>query len=341
MRSDADRLVHDHDVVVVEDDAQAGDDLRRGGDRRRWRVGQLDLEPLALAETVALADVAPVDGHSSGGRQLGGARTAEAEEPCQAGVDAFALESLGHGQRAYVSHRAERRRPSNSMPMIDSTTIPIAEQVMALSARLKTAKCCGWMKSTTWPWKGCGARKIRSVRLPTAPPRRPPRQTAQALDPRWRLVRTMTTATATAMRVKTHVVPVPSEKAAPGLRVYVIVSQLPMTWMSSRDGMSWTMRSLLSWSTTQTTSATTSTSGVRFRVGRTGSASSGAALAPGSAVGSVDMRCPGSHGSAWPTYLLATLLALLVLHAERRPRECLQSTFADGVAADLAHAVRA
>src|SRR3954453_15184836 len=297
MCSNANRLVDDHHVLVVIDHPQARYGRRGRGLGSCGGFRQLNLEPLPFVQTVALAGLRAIERDSSLGRELGGARAAEAEQPRQSCIHAFALEALRHRQGANVTHRAERRRPSNSTPMSDSKTMPPAEQVMAAAARLNTGECWGWMKSTTCPWNGWGALKMRSVRLPPAPPSSPPRQTAQAREPRCRLVRTMTTGTATAMSVKTQVVPVPSEKAAPGLRVYVMVTQLPMPLMSSRVGMKWTTRSLLSWSRIQTTSATANTSEVRLRAGRTVPASSGAALAPGSALGSVDMRCPGSHGS--------------------------------------------
>ncbi len=54
-------------------------------------------------------------------------------------------------------------------------------QTIAVSARLKTAKCAGAMKSTTWPWNTPGERKTRSVRLPSAPPRSSPSATAHGV----------------------------------------------------------------------------------------------------------------------------------------------------------------
>ena len=47
------------------------------------------------------------------------------------------------------------------------------------SARLKTGQSGSWIQSTTWPWKAPGARKIRSSRLPVAPPRSRPSVMAQ------------------------------------------------------------------------------------------------------------------------------------------------------------------
>lgn len=52
-------------------------------------------------------------------------------------------------------------------------------QTIAESARLKTAKFAGAMKSTTAPSKTPGERKIRSVRLPSAPPSSRPSAIAQ------------------------------------------------------------------------------------------------------------------------------------------------------------------
>ena len=45
---------------------------------------------------------------------------------------------------------------------------------------LKTGQCGTWIQSTTQPRNGPGERKIRSVRLPVAPPSRSPSVTAHA-----------------------------------------------------------------------------------------------------------------------------------------------------------------
>ena len=59
--------------------------------------------------------------------------------------------------------------------------------------------------STTWPCSGPGARKIRSTRLPSAPPSTRPSATAQPVDRSRRAIRAITTTTATATSDSTHV----------------------------------------------------------------------------------------------------------------------------------------
>ena len=76
---------------------------------------------------------------------------------------------------------------------------------MAMSATLKTGKFGKAMKSTTDPIPGLGGRVMRSRRLPSSPPRSPPKATAQPIDPSCREVRMMTTATTIAMIEKIHV----------------------------------------------------------------------------------------------------------------------------------------
>lgn len=69
--------------------------------------------------------------------------------------------------------------PVRVEPRNDSSTIRMPPHTMAESARLNTAKPLGAMKSTTAPSKTPGARKIRSVRLPSAPPSSRPSAMAQ------------------------------------------------------------------------------------------------------------------------------------------------------------------
>ena len=66
-----------------------------------------------------------------------------------------------------------------------------------------------------------GSRKIRSIRLPSAPPSTRPSVTAQPVEYSRRAVRTMTTATATATRLNSTVAPSAKENAAPTLRSWV------------------------------------------------------------------------------------------------------------------------
>ncbi len=74
-------------------------------------------------------------------------------------------------------------------------TSRIAAEVTAMSATLKIAQCGVCRKSTTCPWNGDGARKIRSMMLPTAPPNRNPNAIAQPTDPSRRDNHTTPTAT--------------------------------------------------------------------------------------------------------------------------------------------------
>src|SRR3954453_18425343 len=111
MCSDTNGFVDHHNVVVVIDDAQARYGLRRRSDCSRGWLGQLYLKPLPFVQTVALAGLRAVEHDAPLGRELGGARTAEAEKPCQPCIDAFALEPLRHRQGPYLTHREERRRP--------------------------------------------------------------------------------------------------------------------------------------------------------------------------------------------------------------------------------------
>ena len=59
--------------------------------------------------------------------------------------------------------------------------------------------------STTWPCSGPGARKIRSTRLPSAPPSTRPSATAQPVERSRRAIRTITTTTAIATSESTQV----------------------------------------------------------------------------------------------------------------------------------------
>ncbi len=108
---DADGLDDHDDVVVVVHDLHALDGL---GDHLhgRGRRGHLDLEPGAAVDALGLADHRSVDLHLPRRRQLGGLGAGEAEHAGDGGVDALALQAVGHGQGADLGNRAH---PS-SMP---------------------------------------------------------------------------------------------------------------------------------------------------------------------------------------------------------------------------------
>ena len=98
--------------------------------------------------------------------------------------------------------------------------------------------------STTWPCSGPGARKMRSMRLPSAPPSTSPSATAHPVERSRRATRMITTTTATATSVSTQVYPVASENAAPGLRSELQVDQaaedpdrLPALQLRDRDDL--------------------------------------------------------------------------------------------------------
>ena len=109
VRGDADRLVDDHDVVVVVHDPEALDGLGHQPYGRR-RVGQRHLEPAAGVHPGGLADHLPVELHVAAGGEVGGLGPRDAEQPGQSGVDALALEALGHGQAAVLAHVRSSRR---------------------------------------------------------------------------------------------------------------------------------------------------------------------------------------------------------------------------------------
>lgn len=73
--------------------------------------------------------------------------------------------------------------------------------------------------STTCPWKGDGARKIRSTRLPNAPPSTRPREIAQGSERRRRAIQTIQPTTPMVISGKTQVWSAPMLQAAPLLRV--------------------------------------------------------------------------------------------------------------------------
>ena len=110
-------------------------------------------------------------------------------------------------------------------------------QTIAESARLNTGQCGTWIQSTTQPRNGPGERKIRSVRLPMAPPSSRPRATAQARLWIRRAERTMKMITPTAIAVNRMVSDGPPMlNAAPGLRDSVSISRLPRSWTGGPVG---------------------------------------------------------------------------------------------------------
>ena len=146
------------------------------------------------------------------------------EQPGQPGVHAHAVEAVGHREPAGVTHgrpaaclgrrpsprAAATRVPSSSRPSRASSTSSTPPVTIEESARLNTGHTLpsganSDTTSTTWPCSGPGERKIRSTRLPSAPPSTSPSATAQPVERSRRATRTITTTTATATSVSTHV----------------------------------------------------------------------------------------------------------------------------------------
>src|SRR5688572_1459373 len=110
-------------------------------------------------------------------------------------------------------------------------------------------------KSMTCPRPKLGSRRRRSVRLPSTPPRRSPNTSAHATERMRRANHTMKVITPAARIVKIHVMPLASEKAAPGLRTNCHCSSSPSTGTTSPSARFVTTRYLESWSRPYTTRA--------------------------------------------------------------------------------------
>src|SRR5665647_3689240 len=169
-----------------------------------------------------------------------------------------------------------------------------------------------------------GSRMRRSTRLPSAPPSRRPRAMAQPVEPRRRDTRTTTTTTAHAMIVRTHVIPVAIDSAAPGLKTSLSPSRSPSSGRRAASRRFASAHAFVAWSTRSTpaVSTTTSTTSRRRGPSRLGATVS-------SSAGMVDIGDESTGASA-------TLFALLALHAEDRARERLDTRLADRLAARLA-----
>ena len=151
-----------------------------------------------------------VERHLPGGGEVGGLGAGQPEQPGQRGVDPLALEAVGDGQRAArsaiasapaVGVPAARARPPRPVDADaaqgEQRDEHARRSTIAESARLKTGQCgsCEEVDDVAADRRP-GARNIRSVRLPSAPPSSSPSATAQpaAAEPAGRS-RTMTTTT--------------------------------------------------------------------------------------------------------------------------------------------------
>src|SRR5450830_1745842 len=165
-----------------------------------------------------------------------------------------------------------------------------------------------------------GSRMRRSTRLPSAPPSRRPRAMAQPVEPRRRDTRTTTTTTAHAISVRTHVIPVAIDSAAPGLKTSLSPSRSPSSGRRAVSRRFASAQALVAWSTrsTPTVSPTTRTTSRRRGPSRLGATVN-------SSAGMVDIGDESTGASA-------TFFALLALHAQDRARERLDTRLADRLA---------
>ncbi len=153
------RLVdNDHVGVFVHD---ADRDIRFGP-RKRVRLGfGQQLDNLTRMQAAALADLPSVDEHGAllhKGLHVAAAPTRQHRDDA---IDAFAVECGRDRQRLRSGHSTGARS--------DRQISRIAPIVMHESATLNTGNHPTETKSTTWPRRKPGARKMRSTRLPNAP----------------------------------------------------------------------------------------------------------------------------------------------------------------------------
>src|SRR5215207_3914565 len=114
-------------------------------------------------------------------------------------------------------------------------------------------------KSMTWPRPKLGSRRRRSVRLPSTPPRSRPNTRAHPMERMRRANHMMKVITPAARIVKIHVMPLASEKAAPGFRTNCHCRRVPSTGTTSPSVRLVTTRNLLSWSRPYTARAPAAT----------------------------------------------------------------------------------
>ena len=115
MRGHADRLVDDHDVVVVVHDPDPGH-LVRHHDQIAALVVEVDLQHRARADPIGLApDRGPVDPYPTGDDQLTAPGPGQAQHAGHRRIDPLTLQALGHQHDLQLSHgRAAPRRRRRS-----------------------------------------------------------------------------------------------------------------------------------------------------------------------------------------------------------------------------------
>ena len=291
---------------------RAGRSTGSGRPGGRRRVGQVDLEPGAGAHRrsrrrVAVdAGVARVDR----GRPPRSGRTRTAGRARRRAAARRARPVRADGASAHAP-RARSARPSTSTPRSASSD---GEDPADTRCRvgdvedrpvLRPAERADPVDDVPRPTPG--ARNTRSTRLPSAPPSMQaegdrPGDRAQPAG----ATAMITTTTATAIRVRMTVKPVPSENAAPELRVCVEVDAPP----STRTG-AWSIGRFATTSTLETTSRTSAATATG-RTARSADAPAGECVGPGPAgLRSRAVRRSPGHSCAV---------------GQRRSSRCLQAT---------------
>ena len=225
----------------------------RGGAGSPGGGGSSTSSQLPAGQPVALAAHPAVDHDVARVGHVGGGGAGQPEQPRQRLVDALPLEPVGHGQRpvqaggdsvtpshcdvpapAAASGGVGRGRlvraarvPSNSMPRSASSAPRMPPQTIAESATLNTGQYLPVGAEHREEVDDAAAQEARGRgrsgrsgcrRRRPAPGRA---ATAQPVENSRRDVRTITTATSTAIRLNTTVEPSAKENAAPTLRNWV------------------------------------------------------------------------------------------------------------------------
>src|SRR5690606_7405691 len=119
---DAGRLVDDDDVIVVVDDAQLWDDDR--DDPRLLLRLPLNAQPSSAAQAVGFAEGDAVEADAAGLCDISGEGARESEHLRQRGVDAGALQSVRHGQRAGLHAQASFSTAPVSAASVSAISVP-------------------------------------------------------------------------------------------------------------------------------------------------------------------------------------------------------------------------
>jgi hypothetical protein len=104
VRGNTDRLVDNHDVVVLVHDAETGHALGRGDGGFSGR-GQLDVEPGPATDTVRAVPAYAVQGHRPRVDKLGGGGSGQSEQARDSHIKAQPVEAVGYRDPTPVGRR--------------------------------------------------------------------------------------------------------------------------------------------------------------------------------------------------------------------------------------------